>query len=785
MPESAGDDLPPVVEVAPKVFEVPILKASDESLGELSGQMGLGLSTEEMVRVRDYFASKGRNPNDIELQALGQAWSEHCCYKSSKAILKETVFDIQAPQNISVISEDAGVVEFDEKHAYVVALESHNHPSALDPYGGAATGIGGILRDVLCMGAQPIALVDPLFFGPLDVRHRDLPAGVKHPRYLLGGVVAGIRDYGNRVGIPTVAGQITFHPGYLTNILVNVGCVGFMPKDELIHSRVGGPGDIYVLAGGRTGRDGIHGVTFASAELTEDSAEADVGAVQLGDPITKEPLMHLSLELNRAGLLTGMKDLGGGGLSCVVGEMALSAGYGARVDLEHVPLKAPDLSPWEIWVSESQERMMFSVLPENLEKVLERCAAWDVEANAIGEVIEEKRVQVDYHGTTIMELDLEFQTEGPLYCRPLQIREVRRDPAGTPPPEPQDYNRVMLDLLAHPNINSKAWAIRMYDHEVRGRTALKPLQGALGHEGPGDAAVMKPLDDSWRGLALTCDVNPRFCELDPYRGGMAAVDETCRNLAAVGARPHTLADCLCFANPEKPERLGDLKAVCQGLYAMAKPLELPFVSGNVSLYNESSYGPIPPTPTLLGCGIVDDLRHSVTSDLKAEDNLLYLIGDTRQELGGSVYYDLTGTACNVVPDSDPARLKEAVDRVVGTIQGGLVRACHDLAEGGLGVALAEMAIGGGKGVQITLSGLSPDLRSDLLLFSESNTRWLMEVEPQRREAFEAIFVDYPCRCLGTVSGSELVISNGEDLLVDLPVEELVEAWSKPLPEVMG
>ena len=785
MPDGTRGSQPPVVEVAHKVFVVPILESSDGALSELSARLGLGLSIEEMGRVRDYFATKGRDPRDIELQALGQAWSEHCCYKSSKAILKETVFDIQAPQNISVISEDAGVVEFDEDHAYVVALESHNHPSALDPYGGAATGIGGILRDVLCMGAQPIALVDPLFFGPLDVRHRDLPLGVKHPRYLLGGVVAGIRDYGNRVGIPTVAGQITFHPGYLTNILVNVGCVGFMPKNELIHSRVGGPGDIYVLAGGRTGRDGIHGVTFASAELTEASAEADVGAVQLGDPITKEPLMHLSLELNRAGLLTGMKDLGGGGLSCVVGEMALSAGFGARVDLEHVPLKAPDLLPWEVWVSESQERMMFSVLPERLEEVLERCAAWDVEATGIGEVIDEQRVQVDYHGTTILDLDLEFQTEGPLYCRPLQMRAVQREPAGTPPAEPEDYNQLLLDLLAHPNINSKAWAIRMYDHEVRGRTALKPLQGSLGREGPGDAAVMKPLDDSWRGLALTCDVNPRFCELDPYRGGMAAVDETCRNLAAVGARPHTLADCLCFANPEKPERLGDLKAVCQGLYAMAKPLELPFVSGNVSLYNESSYGPIPPTPTLLGCGIVDDVRHSVTSDLKRAGNLLYLIGDTHQEMGGSVYYDLTDTECNVVPDSDPVRLKSGVDRVVQAIQGGLVRSCHDLAEGGLGIALAEMAIGGGLGARVDIGLMATKLRSDLALFSESNTRWLMEVEPDREQAFEAIFEDHPHHRLGTVDDSELAISRGESILVALPVDTLTRAWSNPLPEVMG
>ncbi len=783
MPEGQTDDSQPI-EVAPRVFEVPLLAASADELVALSSKLELGLSKEEMERVRDHFAKEGRNPRDIELQALGQAWSEHCCYKSSMSILKETVFDIQAPQNISVISEDAGVVEFDKDHAYVVALESHNHPSALDPYGGAATGIGGIIRDVLCMGAQPIALVDPLFFGSLDIRHRELPPGVKHPRYLLGGVVAGIRDYGNRVGIPTVAGQITFHPGYLTNILVNVGCVGFMPKNELIHSRVGGPGDIYVLAGGRTGRDGIHGVTFASAELTEESAEADVGAVQLGDPITKEPLIHLSLELNRAGLLTGMKDLGGGGLSCVVGEMALSAGFGGRVDLEHVPLKAPDLAPWEIWVSESQERMMFSVLPENLEEVLERCAAWDVEANAIGEVIPEKRVQIDLHGTTIMNLSLEFQTAGPLYCRPLRIREIEREHGGKPPAEPEDYEKLLLDLLSHPNINSKAWAIRMYDHEVRGRTAIKPLQGPLGHEGPGDAAVLKPIDGSWRGLALTCDVNPRFCELDPYRGAMAAVDEICRNLAAVGAKPHTLADCLCFANPEKPERLGDLRAACEGLLAAAGPLNLPFVSGNVSLYNESTYGPIPPTPTLLGCGIVEDVRHCATTDLKEAGNAIYLVGETRQEMGGSIYYDIVGAECTIVPDTEPARLEASVEGVVKVIQKGLVRSCHDLSEGGLGVALAEMVIGGGRGAQVDIGPLATGLRPDLAMFSESNTRWLMEVEPAREERFRTEMEELDLIRLGVVNGDELVIACDETLLVTLPVKTLVRAWDRPLPEVM-
>ncbi|MEC8878170.1 MAG: AIR synthase-related protein, partial [Candidatus Thermoplasmatota archaeon] len=336
----------------------------DGDLKATAEVLGLGLSVTELEKVRDYFRTEKRVPTDIELQAIDQAWSEHCCYKSSRPVLEETVFGLDVPRKVFV-REDAGVMEFDADHYYVVGLESHNHPSALDPYGGAATGIGGILRDVVCMGAQPIALVDPLFFGELDLPRAELPEGVKHPRYLMGGVVAGIRDYGNRVGIPTIAGQVVFHPNYTGNPLVNVGCIGVMPKAELIRSRAGGPGDIYILAGGRTGRDGIHGVTFASRELGAGS-ESDIGAVQLGDPITKEPLMHLCLELNRAELLTGMKDLGGGGLSCVVGELALDGDCGARVDLEKVPLKQSGMAPWEIWVSESQERMMFTVQPENV-----------------------------------------------------------------------------------------------------------------------------------------------------------------------------------------------------------------------------------------------------------------------------------------------------------------------------------------------------------------------------------------------------------------------------------
>src|SRR5438132_2034909 len=351
------------------LHDVALRDASINDLAEMSERMGLALSTDEMRRIQEYFQNVGRDPTEVELQSLGQAWSEHCCYKSSRVFLKEFIFPVQAPYVID--RGDAGVVEFDEDHAYALRIESHNHPSAIEPYGGANTGIGGILRDVLAMGAQPIALADPLHFGPLDYPMEKLPRSTRHPKYLFGGVVAGIRDYGNRVGIPTVAGCILFDEGYLGNIVVNVACVGFGKKSQIVRNRVGSENAVFILGGGRTGRDGIHGGTYASGDLTDKAVEGwEAGAVQLGDPILKEPLIHACVESAQAGLLDGLKDLGGGGLSCVIGEMALPGGFGAEVDLEKVLLKEEGLAPWEIWVSESQERMMLAVRPENVEPVL-------------------------------------------------------------------------------------------------------------------------------------------------------------------------------------------------------------------------------------------------------------------------------------------------------------------------------------------------------------------------------------------------------------------------------
>ena len=760
------------------VHDVVIRDASPAEAGAISEDLGLALSAEEMRRVQDYFRGIGREPTDVELQSLGQAWSEHCCYKSSKVFLREFIFPVQAPWVLD--RGDAGVVEFDADHAYALRIESHNHPSAIEPYGGATTGIGGILRDVLAMGAQPIALADPLHFGPLDLPFERLPKGAKHPKYLFGGVVAGIRDYGNRVGIPTVAGGIIFDEGYVGNIVVNVACVGFAKKSQLVRNRVASVRDVFVLVGGRTGRDGIHGVTYASVDLTGKAiAGWEAGAVQLGDPILKEPLIHACVEAAQAGLLDGLKDLGGGGLSCVIGEMALAGGFGAEVDLEKVPLKEEGLSPWEIWVSESQERMMLAVAPENVERVLRIFDLYDVPATVIGRVIPEKVCRVGYKGEVVLEMDLPFYTGGPEYTRPTA--PPKRPPAASKlPPEPRDYRRTVLKLLARPNVASKEYVIRQYDHEVRASTVLKPMQGVIGKASHGDASVIRPLVDSWRALAIATASTPMYTSIDPYRGGASAVDEVCRNLAAVGARPHALTNCLNWGNPEKPDRLWSFREAVRGIGETAKALGVPIPSGNVSFYNESDLGPVLPTPVILGVGIVEDLRTCVTSDFKRAGDALVLVGRTYEELGGSEYMRMRGAKDGIVPSVDPAGLRASINHLLDAIRAGAVAACHDLSHGGLAVAAAEMCLGGDIGADLSTAAMDP-LRPDVQLFSESNGRWLVEVSKGRTAQFAHLMESVPVTRLGEVGGRSLRLSLGRKS-TSLTIPDMRKAWSGTIPK---
>jgi phosphoribosylformylglycinamidine synthase len=758
------------------LYDIDILSSDEGDLRKISADLGLGLSADEMKVIREYFKREGRNPTDVELQALGQAWSEHCCYKSSKLILKQFVFGIDREDVLS--RGDAGVMAFDDEHGYALRVESHNHPSAIEPYGGAATGIGGILRDVVCMGAQPIGLADPLCFGPIDTAS-DLPPGVKHPRYLLGGVVSGIRDYGNRCGIPTITGGMFFDERYTGNCLVNVGCFGIVRKEDLALNHAGGPGEVMILIGGRTGRDGIHGVNFASQDLTATSDDDSRGAVQLGDPITKEPVIHACLEVNGRHLITGMKDLGGGGLSCVVGEMALAAGCGADVDLEKVPLKEEALAPWEIWVSESQERMMCTCRPENVDKVLEVFEMWDVLATPIAKTTDSGRMRLFWNGDRVFDMDLEFLTGGPVYDRPYVLPRTSTKEFEKFPELPDD-EEVILTLLSDLNVASKEWAIRQYDHEVRASTAVHPMVGKLNMTGPGDASVLLPVRGSMKGLAVATGCNPWFTSLDPYKGGMSGIDEACRNIVAVGARPNAFTDCLNFGNPEKPERLGELREAVRGIGDIARGLNIPIPSGNVSLYNEASGGTcILPTPMIVGCGLIDDVRKAVTADFKKEGNRIFLIGKTKDEMGGSLLFRKFGGDQGDVPGVDIESLRRLTDRLLEAMDKGLVLSCHDCSDGGLAVAVAEMCISGDMGASIKPGPTGLDIRR--ALYSESNTRWLAEVDEEDAAAFKAIMKD-DAEEIGFTGGSSLIISEAG---VDIPVKELRKAWSEPIWSVMG
>ncbi len=763
------------------VFEID-LDVSDEKLLELSRKIGIGLSLEEMKSVRNYFKQEGRNPNDIEIQALGQAWSEHCCYKSSKSLLKKFIFNIEVPQNIFVIKEDAGVVEFDEDYAYVLALESHNHPSAVEPYGGAATGIGGILRDVVCMGAQPVALIDPIFFGPLDLPYEELPKGLKHPEFLFRGVVAGIRDYGNRVGIPTVSGSVYFHPGYTGNCIVNVGCVGIIKREDIVHSRVKELGDIFVMVGGKTGRDGIHGVNFASAELDEDSETSSRSAVQVGDPITKEPLIHACLEVNSKKLLNGMKDLGGGGLSCVVGEMAHAGGFGAKVNLENVLLKEKGMKPWEIWVSESQERMMLAVSKENLNEVLAVFDKWDVDAAVIGETIPEKRVLVYYEGEKIFDMDSEFLTGGPMYARDVKI--VKKDQKDIQTQKPEDTTSILIQILSDPNIASKDWVILQYDHTVRGSTSLTPLNGDVVNFSPQDSAIVKPVEELNKGLVISTAVNPFLMEYDPYWGAASAIDEIYRNIVAVGGKPHSLADCLNFGNPEKPERFGDFYQAVMGLNYATKDLLVSFSSGNVSLYNESMIGSCPPTPTIVGIGIIEDINKKITSNLKKEGNSLYIIGKTEREFGGSLYYRILGIDGGIAPKMDPQNLLNYSKTLLNSMENGITVSCHDISEGGIAVAVAEMTFGSDYGVELELPNIKT-MRPDEFIFSESNSRWVVEVSNDKE--FESLLNKnkVPFMKIGKIKGSKFLLKQNGIKIIDITVDKLRDKWKNAIWERMG
>ena len=774
-----------------QLSEVNILNADDQTLMRLSQENQLAFNLEEMKHIQQHYRKLNRNPTDVEIEAIAQTWSEHCYHKTFKGeILTENgtiknlfktyiakvADELKSPWLFLAFKDNAGIVDFTDGYAIAIKVETHNHPSAIEPFGGAATGIGGVIRDVLGVWAEPIANTDVLCFGPLDYDYKKLPAGMKHPKFIYNGVTGGVGSYGNNMGIPTVNGAIYFDEGYVGNPLVYCGCIGLLPKDKFIKNVKAG--DNLVIAGNKTGRDGIHGVTFASVELGE-KLDVSRSAVQIPDAIQQEKLKRAILEIRDRKLASAITDVGGGGISCGSCELAHSAGIGVSVFLESVPLREK-LAPWEIFISESQERMLLVVPDKNLQEVLQVFADEDVESTPIGKFIEDKIAKIYYKGTVVGELDLEF------LFNPISTakKALWEKPEYTEPKfdEPEDLTQVLLKLLSQPNIASKESVVRTYDHEVKGNTILKPLHGEF--SGPNDAAVLKPLVNSWQGIVTSSGMNPNYGKIDPYWMAASAIDEAVRNNVAVGGRRIALLDNFCWGNPDKPDRLGGLVRAAKACYDTAKAFQTPFISGKDSLYNESSLGAVTPSLLITALGIIPDVRKVVSVDLKKPGDLIYVIGKTYPELGGSEYYKLNGFLGNSVPKVNAEGAKKIFDAITAAIDAGYVKACHDMSEGGLAVAAAEMSFSSIYGLKLDLSKVPVENvdRDDFILFSESNSRFLVEVSEVDREKFEKLLKGISYGKIGKVISESIFEVHGLDSekMISAPTESLRSAWKKPL-----
>ena len=769
---------------APAAPRVPLIGLGDEELADLSRRRWLSLDVPEMRVIRAHFASRGRDPTDAELETLAQTWSEHCAHKTFKArirlthtradgtvevsdhdglldALRRATDELDAPWLRSVFVDNAGIFAFDDRLDLAVKVETHNHPSALEPFGGASTGVGGVVRDILGVSARPIACTDVLCFGPADLGDDELPAGVLHPRRVRDGVVAGIGDYGNKLGLPTVNGAVLYDRGYIANPLVFCGAVGLMPSGS--HPVEPRAGDRIVVIGGRTGRDGIHGATFSSAGLDASAADWAGSAVQIGDPITEKGCIEVVERARDLGLYNAITDCGAGGLSSAVGEMG--AKLGAEVDLAAAPLKYPGLQPWEIWVSEAQERMVLAVPAGNLARLSELCESWGVELSDIGSFTASGRLVVRHGDCDAIDLPMSLLHDG-LPRRSLTARH--RDPAASPGAPPAlggtDPAALILALLAHPNVASRESIVRTYDHEVRGGTVVRPFVGP-GADGPADAAVLKPLD-TWRhdmAVALAVGINPRITALDPWAMALHAIDEAFRNLVAVGADPDRVAllDNFCWGDPTLPDRLGSLVRAVQGCVEGARRYRAPFVSGKDSLYNEFEGSAVPGTLLISAVGVVPDLHRAVTSAVTRAGSDLWLVGRGSDRLGGSLAAEMLGIGDTRVPAPlrDPLGRYRAVHSLMAS---GRVTAAHDVSDGGVAVALAEMAIGGQLGLRATIPRDSaPDDagRADdglvAALTNEAPGRLLLEAPAEERVAVRAAMGRLGRR-IGAVTGTDSI-----------------------------
>ena len=701
-----------------------------------------GLSPQEYDRV---LAALGREPNLVELGIFSVMWSEHCSYKSSRIHLKR--LPTTAPWVICGPGENAGVIDIGDGQAAIFKMESHNHPSYIEPYQGAATGVGGILRDVFTMGARPIAALNALRFGSPD-----------HPRtpHLVSGVVAGIGGYGNSFGVPTVGGAMGFHPRYDGNILVNAMAVGLARTDAIFYAAATGVGNPIVYLGSKTGRDGIHGATMASAEF-DDASESKRPTVQVGDPFAEKLLLEACLELMASGAVIAIQDMGAAGLTCSAVEMGAKGDLGVELHIEKVPAREAGMTAYEMMLSESQERMLM-VLKPGMEAEAEAIfVKWGLDFAIIGHTTDTLRFVVKHDGVVMADLPIkELGDEAPLYDRPHIANTHRPVLSAADVPESVGSAEALKRLVGSPDLASKRWVYEQYDHFIGGNTVQKP---------GGDAAIVR-VEDGPRGLAMTADVTPRYCEADPVEGGKQAVAEAWRNITAVGGKPLAITDNLNFGNPEKPEVMGQLVGCLKGIGEACKALDFPVVSGNVSLYNETNGVGILPTPTIGGVGVLDDVTRHATIDLKREGDLLVLVGESAGWLGQSVYLSvIAGREEGAPPPVDLAVERRNGDFVRGLITAGLVDTVHDLSDGGLAVALTEMAMAGGLGA--ALPEVPEGLPTHAYLFGEDQARYLLAVDPETVPdlLYSASAQGIPAGVVGVVGGDRLILPRGESIAV--------------------
>lgn len=738
-------------------------------MSTLSPPVKVRLLREEAEEIRKRL---GREPTAVEWGMFDIMYSEHCSYKSSRPWLE--LLPSHSPRVIVGPGYDSGIVDVGDGYAVAFKIESHNHPSAIEPYNGAATGIGGIVRDILCVGAKPIALLDPLRFG-------DLRTG--HTQWLLRYVVKGIGDYGNCIGVPTVAGEVEFDSSFEINCLVNVACVGLVRKEDIVLAELKQPGNILILAGGSTGRDGIHGVTFASKTIGHESEE-DRPSVQIGDPFTKKLLIEAVLEAVKTKQVRGLKDLGGGGLTCAASEMSFKGGRGVELNLDRVHVREKGMTPYELVLSESQERMLFAVNPEGLPEVLKVFEKYELPYSLVGKVTEDKRLCVFFQGEKVAEIPSEILARAPVIMREVREPPTQGKSSTYPKPkEPEDLNDVFLRLLAAPNIASKEWVFRQYDHEVGARSVVKP--------GDGDAAVLRLLEAP-KALALKADCNSRHSYLDPFNGHAGALAEAARNVVCVGAEPIAYVDCCNFGSPENPEIFWQFKRGIEGLAYMGEGLGVPCVGGNVSFYNEDRETgvAVKPSTVVVMLGLIENLQWITTLAFKNPGDQVLIVGETYPEMGGSEYYhEIHCLSHGKPPAAQVAREKPSLQTVLKAIRAGYVSATHDCSKGGLAVALALMAIKGKLGLKIDLGRVPCKgvARKDELLFSETYSRFILTASEEHVEKILKLAAEEgaPARKVGRVVDNDVfLLQASEKPVIRIDVAEMEKRWKDTIPRIM-